>query len=82
MVILVISTGILVQFKEMVPALNMTLPEIIFIALPTCVCTLGVYIAISDQWAFPVPFGFILTTFPFTNILFFFFIFGAGKNAI
>lgn len=77
---LAISFGILIQSKEMVPAMDMTLSQIVLIALPSCFCTVAFHIAIASQWTFPVPFGFVLCLVFLIVLLIVFFIVVVGKE--
>lgn len=75
-----ISIGFLIQIKEMVPELNLTLKEIWFIALSTAASTDGVFIGMADGWAFPVPFGLVLIAPIYIVILVIVFVLVVGRG--
>lgn len=73
-------TGVLIQIKEMTPALNMTNGEIVLIALLTFVCTVGLFVGAARAWAFPVPFGLVFICPPYTVMLIAFFLLVMGRK--
>lgn len=76
----IVGVGFLVQIKEMVPALGLTLWRIALIALPSSACTIGLYTGIASSWAFPVPFGLVLMCAPYVVFLVIFFLMIMGRE--
>lgn len=68
-----IAIGGALQIRQLVPRLDLSAVQIVFIAVGAALCTTGAMIIVSSQWVFPVPFGLVLAipVFPISFFCFF-----------
>lgn len=77
----VIGIGGALQIRQLVPRIDLSMLQVVFIAVGAALCTTGLMIIVSSQWVFPVPFGLVLAipVFPISFFCFFCLVVGSKQ---
>lgn len=75
-----IALGLVFQIKGLIVGLFLSTKQAVAIAALTSGCHIGVMIAASILWVFPLPFGIVLSVIPFVMFFVVFFLLAVGRR--